>query len=320
MALDKFISQMGYRDDSPFRDEPYLDINTPTGQIDMSQTSIPLMANGRYLPPNSGMHQFEPGTVREEPMHQMPDGSWMPGETHGEYEELELTDEEVEEYRRGGYVVEYQDGGQTYEQSNPSGKTRWPKPKMEGVKTRPIPRPKQNDYEIAKADWESSRGSSKLSYDDLFKQQEYVSDPSGDRQGFYDTMVQDGNDWIPISVPMYNKPSPVKAGEMSISDKHGYRTYTRKKQPIVEKIQPRPIDTTVEPQFKRFPEIPSRPTPTITGYSQSWNPILNKWEQQPQYTVIPEPGMYKQQGGEVQELTDQEIAQMRAQGYIIEEL
>ena len=50
----KYKSMMGYRDDSPFRDQSYIDINTPTGVIDMSQTGIPLFANGQLLPPYSG--------------------------------------------------------------------------------------------------------------------------------------------------------------------------------------------------------------------------------------------------------------------------
>ena len=62
------VSKMGYRDDSPYRSAPKLDIHTPTGQIDMSATGLPLMANGRYLPPYSGMHQFEPGIVTEIPV------------------------------------------------------------------------------------------------------------------------------------------------------------------------------------------------------------------------------------------------------------
>jgi len=66
----KTISKMGYRDDSPYRNEPYLDIHTPNGQIDMSQTGIDLMANGRFLPAYSGMHQFDSNVVREVPLHQ----------------------------------------------------------------------------------------------------------------------------------------------------------------------------------------------------------------------------------------------------------
>ena len=62
---------MGYRDDSPFRKEDYLDIYTPNGIIDMSNTGIPLLANGgRYLPPYSGLHQFDTPWVREIPLAQ----------------------------------------------------------------------------------------------------------------------------------------------------------------------------------------------------------------------------------------------------------
>jgi len=96
-----YVSKMGYRDDSPFNKRPYIDINTPTGVIDMTHTSMPLYANGVYLPPNSGMHQFDTTTVREVPV--------------AEEEYAYLTDDEIAAYRDGGYVVEeldnYKDGG-----------------------------------------------------------------------------------------------------------------------------------------------------------------------------------------------------------------
>ena len=60
------ISQQGYRDDSPYRNRKSIDIHTNSGLIDMSETGIPIFANGRFLPPYSGMHQFEPGIVKEE--------------------------------------------------------------------------------------------------------------------------------------------------------------------------------------------------------------------------------------------------------------
>jgi hypothetical protein len=59
------VSTMGYRDNSPYRNMESIDIYTPNGLIDMSETGMPILANGRYLPPYSGMHQFEPGVVRE---------------------------------------------------------------------------------------------------------------------------------------------------------------------------------------------------------------------------------------------------------------
>ena len=64
MTREEFISMMGYRDDSPLRNEDSLNIQTgPNGIIDMSNTGIPLIANNRYLPPYSGYHQFEPNSV-----------------------------------------------------------------------------------------------------------------------------------------------------------------------------------------------------------------------------------------------------------------
>jgi len=70
MKNKKLISKLGYRDDSPYRDRSYIDIHTPDGSIDMSQTGIPLWANGRILPPYSGIHQFDTNVVREIPLAQ----------------------------------------------------------------------------------------------------------------------------------------------------------------------------------------------------------------------------------------------------------
>jgi hypothetical protein len=90
-----YVSKMGYRDDSPFNDRPYIDIKTPNGVIDMSNTGIDLIANGRFLPKYSGLHQLGDTEVREIPAAQM-----------GGEQYVDLTDEEIEEYRRGGYIVE----------------------------------------------------------------------------------------------------------------------------------------------------------------------------------------------------------------------
>lgn len=68
MKNKKLISKLGYSDGSPFKDEPYLDIHTPNGKIDMSNTGVPLLANGRILPPYSGIHHFDTDIVREIPL------------------------------------------------------------------------------------------------------------------------------------------------------------------------------------------------------------------------------------------------------------
>jgi len=60
------VSMKGYSDNSPYRDRKSIDIHSPNGLIDMSETGMPILANGKFLPPYSGMHQFEPGVVREE--------------------------------------------------------------------------------------------------------------------------------------------------------------------------------------------------------------------------------------------------------------
>lgn len=66
----KDVSMYGYRDDSPFRDSPSLNIFTKDGTIDMSNTGIPILANNRFLPPYSGMHQFDTKMVHEVPLAQ----------------------------------------------------------------------------------------------------------------------------------------------------------------------------------------------------------------------------------------------------------
>jgi len=63
-----YNSKMGYRDDSPFRKKKSMKINTSDGTIDMSNTGIPLMANGRALAPYSGLHQFDTNEVIETPL------------------------------------------------------------------------------------------------------------------------------------------------------------------------------------------------------------------------------------------------------------
>lgn len=69
-----YNSKMGYRDDSPFRKKKSQDITTPDGTIDMSNTGIPLVANGRILPPYSGIHQFDETVVTETPLEQAKKG------------------------------------------------------------------------------------------------------------------------------------------------------------------------------------------------------------------------------------------------------
>jgi LysM repeat protein len=65
--MDMIKSSLGYSDYSPFRNEPFIDIKTPTGMIDMSNTGIPLYANGRLLAPYSGLHNMGTTNVREVP-------------------------------------------------------------------------------------------------------------------------------------------------------------------------------------------------------------------------------------------------------------
>ena len=67
MNTKQHISKMGYRDDSPYRGRESININTPSGIIDMSQTGIPIFANGVLLPPYSGQHNMGTTNVTEIP-------------------------------------------------------------------------------------------------------------------------------------------------------------------------------------------------------------------------------------------------------------
>jgi len=63
-------SLLGYSDGSPYKKNKSININSPEGLIDMSNTSIPLYAEDEtgystYLPPNSGMYQFPGKRITE---------------------------------------------------------------------------------------------------------------------------------------------------------------------------------------------------------------------------------------------------------------
>ncbi len=74
------VSLMGYRDDSPFRNEESLNIYSPDGLIDMSNVGMPIVANGQVLDPYSGINQVPPtksGYVRETPLETFENGGRM---------------------------------------------------------------------------------------------------------------------------------------------------------------------------------------------------------------------------------------------------
>jgi hypothetical protein len=66
-------SVLGYSKNSPYKGQPYININTPQGLIDMSNTDIPLMGIDetgmtKVMMPYSGMHKFRGNKVKEIPM------------------------------------------------------------------------------------------------------------------------------------------------------------------------------------------------------------------------------------------------------------
>ena len=67
MNRKQHISKWGFSDNSPYNKADKLEINTPSGYIDMSQTGIPLFANGQLLQPYSGQHYMGTTNVTEIP-------------------------------------------------------------------------------------------------------------------------------------------------------------------------------------------------------------------------------------------------------------
>lgn len=71
-------SILGYADNSPFRNNPYLDIKTPEGTITMENTSVDLLGidnlgNVKKMKANSkNPYKFEGTTVREIPLNKNP--------------------------------------------------------------------------------------------------------------------------------------------------------------------------------------------------------------------------------------------------------
>jgi hypothetical protein len=329
------------------------------------------MANGRYLPPYSGIHQFEPGIVREEPigeakariayehMHGNPainrmmagtDNPFIFPEGHREagstgthymnsqgnyavpgiqeqngqlvlnenfgpnsdeairfdnpstaqwfaennykklasgmdYEDVELTDEEIEEYKRGGYVVEelpkaqkgsikFTDDKQKVRMYNDSlsnftdGAERWAKTIENDISYRDLV--KNNDYYIE----QGINGGKDDNY-------------AGFR-GYRDTLMESGD---PVAIPVYKEPvQPYK--------------YKKSIKPI-EKIKPISQDffSYTSPKLNTTPRegIPSLPTPTIIGYGYD-----EEGKRVPHYQIISEPdaNRYRQTGGYVVEMQD----------------
>lgn len=78
IVTHELLSKFGYSDNSPFKARPFIDINTPTGKIDMSNTGIPLLANNKVLPPYSGIHDMGTTKVREIPLKNT--FKWSPGQ------------------------------------------------------------------------------------------------------------------------------------------------------------------------------------------------------------------------------------------------
>ena len=367
MALNKFISTQGYKSDSPDKNNPYNII--PSGRITMNNVPHPVygidnLGNSIYMQPG-GEYQFPGNQVFEVPMHMMPDGTMMPNSEHPGYEEMELTDEEIAQYKRGGYVVEMQDGGQMYQDS-------------------------LTNYLTAKKNFEKYHNGQ--SYDSLLKEELTWKAKPGVRQeknkigfvGDIDILYNDRGMNIPVSIPVYKKPTKppvskldqnksdsldvyntgkiasdifnkgIPRGDRDTSKKYsdayyqyqkaiskfgvhnaklkeheGYKPKTEKPKvaggdkPLIDSNKVSgPDPRNIKKQIEVIPKTKPVDQRTIIDYKQIWDPINYKWIQEPIYEILPTPKNKTpyiiQDGGEIQELTDAEIASMRAQGYRID--
>ena len=122
MTREEFISMMGYRDDSPFRefDEHNIKVGD-NGLIDMTNTGIPLMANGRYLPPYSGHHQFKPNSIVTETPVAKQGGQLPKFQTQGGFDEEGNYIGFPNMFDANGNYVPFQVNTSDYSTTNPSG-------------------------------------------------------------------------------------------------------------------------------------------------------------------------------------------------------
>jgi Phage tail lysozyme len=124
-------SQLGYSTGSPFIEEPFLDINSPQGKIDMSNTALPLLAvdntgYSKMLEPYSGQHQFKGNKIRE---YRFQDGGLVTFQQKADkwglslkgYAELVLTapkgkfSQDIIKIAKQFSTKKYQDGGEVEE-------------------------------------------------------------------------------------------------------------------------------------------------------------------------------------------------------------
>lgn len=75
LSLQQDINSQGYKDNSPYKNESNLLIESPTGKITMDNVSKPLMVESNtgqrtLLQPNSGVHQLEGTKFKETPVLQ----------------------------------------------------------------------------------------------------------------------------------------------------------------------------------------------------------------------------------------------------------
>lgn len=109
------VSQMGYRDDSPYKDRDFIDIETEEGLIDMSETGKTLLTidletgEERVLNPYSGLHKFVGKTIREIPINV------EPAESTSVYTYPNVQQSMA---RMGGQ--QYQDGGMSFSTLDPN--------------------------------------------------------------------------------------------------------------------------------------------------------------------------------------------------------
>lgn len=299
MALDKFISKKGYKSDSPDRNNPYNII--PSGRITMQNVPHPVygidnLGNEQIMYP--GQEYMFPGEqVMEIPVgfHRMPDGTIMSNEEH-------------QQMQTGGQA--YNDSLLIHNWGESNYKEFQKKPSME--------------------EWVSALRTTPYSIFEAFDRLEELNKTDYNPSQTVEDNLQfkDGRTGQ-AGVNRYPKPVGNK------------RSYVKPLKHIPSKGLNNSYNKPTIDSTKRE-GIPTPPPKTIIGYTQKWDKENKKWIQEPILQVVPEPlsnymhggniqtnGGYNiselnnlQQGGEYIELmlTEEEIADMRSKGYIVDEL
>jgi hypothetical protein len=323
-------------------DNPGENTRIPGGNITMQGVPYPVYGvpyfngeKGQGVMMQPGQNYSFPGAdyvdefpkMQQQPSHQMPDGTWMPGEEHGEYEDMELTDEEIEEYKRGGCVVQElpraQDGvtasGPSSNQLTPlveppvveppveiSQEDRW-NATMDWINTHPyedMPEWKKLE-EIKTSNYPNMNASGRLR---LPTSGVNVNPYTEDGKGYMYQQAEIGEDYKGLNIVIINgKPVVVPPSDADNKLKRQYTDFNKKYLHVMEKPSLIGKSETFHVYGQGMPYKPD----LIDTYKERYPQVFNKDDLTESL----------QDGGSIEmDLTNEEIQYYKDNGYDIEEL